>query len=250
MDSQPDYTPSAPPEEMVTGLYPSLDGLEEMLNRNDARQTQEITETPRANSGEGKLSPHEGTDCETVVFNCANHIADCQDGGKKLFDKTTEEIVESYYHCARCRPEHELCEYCFVIGKAVVAEMVKEYATEEEESPEVVCVTCLITGHQGGKECHLPKDECENCGRSHNWMLTCMEVRLYLKHGGDPMSHARPVLNEKTPMEDICPNCLDLLHHSCRPCQKKESPSGSDRVAPLSSNNSKKDSPESRIETS
>ena len=29
VDSQPDYTPSAPPEELVTGLYPSLDGLEE-----------------------------------------------------------------------------------------------------------------------------------------------------------------------------------------------------------------------------
>ena len=130
-----------------------------------------------------------------------------------------------------------------IAPSAAQTELVKEYATEEEESPEVVCVTCLITGHQGGKECHLPKDECENCGRSHNWMLTCMEVRLYLKHGGDPMSHARPVLNEKTLMGDICPNCLDLLHHSCRPCQKKESPSGSDRVAPLSPNNSKKESP-------
>ena len=35
VDSQPDYTPSAPPEELVTGLYPSLEGLEE-LNRDVA----------------------------------------------------------------------------------------------------------------------------------------------------------------------------------------------------------------------
>ena len=70
-----------------------------------------------------------------------------------------------------------------------------------------------------------------------------MEVRLSLRYGGDPLSHAVPEINEETPMEDICPNCLDFRHHSCRPWQKKESPSGSDRVAPLSSNNSKKESP-------
>ena len=29
LDTQPDYTSSAPPEEVVTGLYPSLEGLEE-----------------------------------------------------------------------------------------------------------------------------------------------------------------------------------------------------------------------------
>ena len=94
--------------------------------------------------------------------------------------------------------------------------------TSEEEPPEIVCVTCLLTGHQNGKECHLPKDECENCGHSHNWMVSCMEVRICLKFGGDPLSRARPKINEETPMEDICANCHELRHHSCIPCKDKK----------------------------
>ena len=86
----------------------------------------------------------------------------------------------------------------------------------------MVCVTCLITGHQGGKECHLPKDECMNCGHSHNWMVSCMEVRICLKFGGDPLSRARPKINEETPMEDICANCHELRHHSRIPCKDKK----------------------------
>ena len=100
--------------------------------------------------------------------------------------------------------------------------LVTKNVTSEEESPEIGCVTCLLTGHQGGKECHLPQEKCMNCGYSHNWMVTCMEVRLTLKYGGDPMSHARPRINEETPMEDLCMNCLELRHHSCLPCKKKE----------------------------
>ena len=100
--------------------------------------------------------------------------------------------------------------------------LVTENVPAEEESPEIVCVTCLLTGHQNGKECHLPKDECKNCGHSHNWMVKCMEVRFSLKYGGDPLSRARPEINEETPMEDICTNCHELRHHSCIPCKEKK----------------------------
>ena len=100
--------------------------------------------------------------------------------------------------------------------------LVTKNASSQEESPEMVCVTCLITGHQGGKECQFPKDECMNCGHSHTFMLSCMEVRLALKHGGDPISHARPKITEETPTEDICMNCHELRHHSCLPCKNKE----------------------------
>ena len=100
--------------------------------------------------------------------------------------------------------------------------LVTENFTSEEEPPEIVCVTCLLTGHQGGEECHLPKEECLNCGHSHNWMVTCMEVRFSLKYGGDPLSRARPEISEETPMEDICTTCHELRHHSCLPCKTKE----------------------------
>ena len=53
-------------------------------------------------------------------------------------------------------------------------------------------------------------------------MLSCIEVSLSLKYGGDPLSHARPEIIEETPMEDLCGNCLDLLHHSSISCEKKE----------------------------
>ena len=100
--------------------------------------------------------------------------------------------------------------------------MVTKNVNPEEESPEIVCVTGLLTGHRGGKTCHLPKDECMNCGHSHNWMVTCMEVRFSLKYGGDPLSRARPEINEETPREDICTTCHELCHHSCLPCMDKE----------------------------
>ena len=100
--------------------------------------------------------------------------------------------------------------------------MLTKNVSVTEVSPETVCVNCLVTGHQGGKECHLPKDECTNCGHSHNWMLSCMEVRLALKHGEDPISHARPKISEETPTEDICTICHELRHHSCLPCKNKE----------------------------
>ena len=43
-----------------------------------------------------------------------------------------------------------------------------------------------------------------------------------LEYGGDPLARARPEINEETPMEDLCINCLDLRHHSSIPCEKKE----------------------------
>ena len=52
--------------------------------------------------------------------------------------------------------------------------------------------------------------------------MTCMEVRFSLKYGGDPLSRARPKINEQTPMEDICMTCHELRHHSCLPCKIKE----------------------------
>mgnify|MGYP001409433053 CR=1 FL=1 len=58
VDSQPDYTPSAPPEEMVTGLYPSLEGLEDELNRDDAPEIQETSEMPSVN-GDGEIIEEE-----------------------------------------------------------------------------------------------------------------------------------------------------------------------------------------------
>ena len=126
-------------------------------------------------------------------------------------------------------PMENLCPDCLEIrhhSSLICKEKEPVLATlnviPEEESPETVCVTCLITGHQGGKECQFPKDECMNCGHSHTFMLSCMEVRLALKHGGDPISHARPKITEDTPMEDICTTCHELRHHSCLPCKNKE----------------------------
>ena len=92
----------------------------------------------------------------------------------------------------------------------------------KEKPPETVCVNCLVTGHQVGKECYLAKEMCTNCGHSHDLMLLCIQVRLTLEHGGDPLSRARPEINEETPTEDICMNCLDLRHHSRILCEKKE----------------------------
>ena len=111
VDSQPDYTPSAPPEELVMGLYPSLEGLEEELNQNDAPEVQEVAEH---HIGEDELPP----------------------------------------------------------------------------PPKIVCVSCLLTGHQGGPECKRLGKECKNCGHEHTWKLQCKEVELTLKYGGDPMNLA------------------------------------------------------------
>ena len=83
---------------MVTGLYPSPEGLEDEQNRDDAPEIVETSETPGrswngeitkdkdiegdfqdprpmcANSGEGKPLPHEGIDCQTVIYSFANHF--------------------------------------------------------------------------------------------------------------------------------------------------------------------------------
>ena len=45
---------------------------------------------------------------------------------------------------------------------------------------------------------------------------------MTLEDGRNPLSHARPEINEETPIEDICTNCHELRHHSGIPCEKKE----------------------------
>ena len=134
----------------------------------------------------------------------------CQDCGE-------EDIVESYYQCAQCRPEYELCENCFASSKTMAADpgkygewenehthhsfdmiekvdnhspvLVTENATYEEEPPpppEIFCVSCLIPGHQGGQKCRRPKEQCKNCGHEHIDRLICKDVEFLLKHGGNP----------------------------------------------------------------
>ena len=145
VDSQPDYTPSAPPEEMVTGLYPSLDGLEEELNREDA---------PDAYDG-------------TI------NVADEED-------------------------------------------------PFEKEPPVSVCVSCLLPGHQGGQECTFLKDECKYCGREHSTRLKCRVVEIALKYGGNAMNIVPEKKTWETPMENLCPDCLEIRHHSSLICKEKE----------------------------
>ena len=172
VDSQPDFMPSAPPEEQVTGLYPSLEGVEETLNSDDAPKTQETSETPRLDKN--------------------REIA--EDKEKKEYFKILQDIAR--------------------------------YSKKEEspQPPETVCVSCLIPGHQGGRECKWPQYECKNCGYEHAWKILCKEVEFTLKYGGNPLNLAPRKKTKDTPMEDLCPNCFDLRHHSRMPCEKKEPP--------------------------
>ena len=360
VDSQPDYTPSAPPEELVTGLYPSLEGLEEELNRDDAPETQEGT----------AVSPfHEGMDCKTVICNFFGHFKNCNDPGVKgiqeINSETWKRMTESFSHCVLCRPDYTLCHHCCTLltdllaeiatentpskevpplqlqesekendapetqensetpsvngdgeiieeekreeafkdllrecantnveGKSprhegidcgtslfrfldhferqecgqevpgTIAEMVRSYnrcaqclptykrcknclanfrafaggvlpgdseeeESDEEESPQppaIFCVSCLLPGHQGGRECKWPQYKCQNCGHEHAWKIPCMEVEFTLKYGGNPLNLAPRKKTEDTSMEELCSDCLDLRHHSRMPCEKKEPP--------------------------
>ena len=94
----------------------------------------------------------------------------------------------------------------------------------EKELPETVCVSCLLTGHQGGQECTFLKKECKYCGREHTWRLKCREVEFTLKYGGNPLNLAPRKKTEDTSMEELCSDCFDLRHHSRMPCEKKEPP--------------------------
>ena len=158
-----------------------------------------------------------------------------------------KKIVESYYQCAQCRPEYELCEGCVVLLKDLATELVIndrndrndrtpalviDDATDEEEPfedephqpPAIFCVSCLLPGHQGGRECRWPQYKCQNCGHEHAWKILCMEVEFTLKYGGNPLNLAPKKKTEDTSMEELCSDCLDLRHHSRMPCEKKEPP--------------------------
>ena len=102
-------------------------------------------------------------------------------------------------------------------------------ATDEEEPfeeeppppPRIFCVSCLIPGHQGGRECRKPKEPCKNCGHEHTNMLICKDVEFALKYGGNP-HHSHPYKTKDTPTEELCTNCLEMRHHSSIRCEKKE----------------------------
>ena len=254
VDSQPDYTPSAPPEELVTGLYPSLEGLEEELNRDVANEEvvegKEVEEDFQdlclmcANSqGEEKQPLHERIDCRTVIYNFGHNCQRCEE----------EDIIEAFYQCAQCRPEYDLCEVCFSDMRTMAANpgmyvevndehahhtfskfeksdnhspaLATETAIYEEKPPpppEIFCVSCLIPGHQGGRKCRRPKDQCKNCGHEHTGQLLCKEVEWTLEHGGNPLNLDPTPKTKDTPIEDLCPNCNEMRHHSGIPCEHKE----------------------------
>ena len=122
--------PSAPPEEMVTGLYPSLEGLEDDLNRDDAPETQEGI----------AVSPfHEGMDCETVICNFFCHFKNCNDPGVKgiqeINSETWKRMTESFSHCVLCRPDYTLCHHCCTLLSDLLAEIATENAPYKEVPP-------------------------------------------------------------------------------------------------------------------
>ena len=136
-------------------------------------------------------------------------------------------MVESFYQCARCRPEYKLCGYCFAIGKIVAGELSKGYAPEGEEPhgkepPVIYCMSCLNPGHQGGRKCRWLKEQCKNCGHKHIDRLICKDVEFLLEHEGNPCNIPPKQKTKDTPVEDLCTNCLNLRHHSRMPCEKNE----------------------------
>ena len=140
-------------------------------------------------------------------------------------------MVRSYNRCAQCRPTYKLCENCLANFRAFAGGVLpgdsEEEESDEEESPQppaIHCVSCLLPGHQGGRECKWPQYECKNCGHEHAWKLPCKEVEFTLKYGGNPLSLAPRKKNKDTSMKELCTHCLDLRHHSRMPCEKKEPP--------------------------
>ena len=135
VDSQPDYTPSAPPEELVTGLYPSLEGLEKELNRDVANEEvvedkeveedfQDLCLMCAKSKDEEKQPLHKRIDRRTVRYNFGHN---CQECGE-------EDIAEVFYQCSQCRPEYELCENCFADLKTMAADPVWAVEWENEHT--------------------------------------------------------------------------------------------------------------------
>ena len=76
-----------------------------------------------------------------------------------------------------------------------------DYTPSAPPPPTIFCVSCLLPGHQGGRqECRFPQMRCQNCGHEHTQTLICKEVEHTLTYGGNPLNLAPKQRTKDTPV--------------------------------------------------
>ena len=85
----------------------------------------------RPEEEETAVSPfHKGIECRMVIQNCATHFAEGHDRGvddiKELNEETVTRMMESFYQCAQCHPDYQLCAGCGILLNSLIAELAAE----------------------------------------------------------------------------------------------------------------------------